>query len=415
MNGISFFLLMEYNQWYNVVINIKFASSNRKGSSLMHCIVSIIYGFIIAFLILLSLIYKIKTKVIHMINKQKGVLYKNAILEEMRHLKKGKPSSTEHIIYLQKELKKVRNLLIFEDVLSQLEREDCPLLEEYCISISIAFQYLADYFRTKKSLDKAHFTYVLSLFPKILQNDDDTISYAMMHFVLDKSIYCRQYAMLFFYRRGSEKLVVNSLKKISKRNLYYSPRLLVDDLLLFNGNHKTLVALLLQQFDLFSPNFQVAIINYARFSKENRVEEIYQKFHSKKYDKEVDLTIIRYFACYCYEPMGEKLLQILYNKDDYNYEYRLVAAYALASYDTKKARLALIDCLSDYNWYVRKNAAISLSRMTLELDEIRIMNAITDPYANQMLDYVWQSSGKSFEKFINATVSAKPAKEKVGV
>lgn len=382
----------------------------------MRYITSIIYIYllIIVALILLQLAYYIRGKIVNIRNKRKIVLYKKKIMDEMHFLKRKKVASNEHILFLQKELKKLNNLLVFEDVLLQFQEENFNVLEKYCMSISIAFQYLADYYRTKNSIAKAHFTYVLSLFPQVLQNNEDSISYAMMHFVLDKSIYCRENAMLFFYHRGLEKLVVNSLKKISKRNLYYSPRLLADDLLRFKGDCTKLSSLLLQHFDHFSTNIQVAIINYIQIRKEDRKIEIYQKFHNQKHNKEVELTMIRYFAHYKYEPMLSDLLQIINNEELYSYEYRLVAAYALSAYDVKPARMSLIKCLSDYNWYVRKNAAISLSRMVLTQDEINIIKSIEDPYANQMLHYIWHSNGTSLEKISNSTVELKWEKQKVG-
>lgn len=335
----------------------------------------------------------------------KKKMYTKVIHEMMRHFKESDVATKEHILFLKKELSQVDHLFIFEEVMSELKEKDENLFLSYCHGISSAFQDLAIYYRRKGSFQKAYFTHVLSLFPELIENDaNDSIRYAMMHFIMDDSVYCRENAMLFFYQKDSAKLVVNSLKKISNRNLYYSPKLLADDLFKFTGNQSELIDLLLQEFDKFNANFQMAIITYIRFCNEDRREEIYQKLKTKKYHKEVQLSILRYFAKHKYHPIVPVLLEELKDKKESRFEYRLVAAFALGSYDNNKTREALIDSLSDRNYHVRKNVAISLSRMGLTKENVEKIQKIQDPYARDMLKYVWQQAGKKKSEILEITV-----------
>ena len=81
-----------------------------------------------------------------------------------------------------------------------------------------------------------------------------------------------------------------------------------------------------------------------------------------------------------------------------------MAAFALGSYDNNKTREALIDSLSDRNYHVRKNVAISLSRMGLTKENIEKIQKIQDPYARDMLKYVWQQAGKKKSEILEITV-----------
>ncbi len=351
-----------------------------------------LYILVIVALVLYQIFGIIKDKNVKGQDRKIRIRYKDLVEKEILRLKKSKQASKEHLAFLEKQLVNTHNLVLFESVLSDIRKKDEKLIKEYCISISSAFQQLSILYRKKNSLQKAYFTYLLSLFPELIQ-DEETISYAMMHFVMDDSVYCRENAMLFFYHKSDERLIISSLKKMSKRNLYYSPKLLADDLLEFQGDQNALAVALLNDFDKFNSSYQLGIINYLRFSGKVYQEQIYHKYITKKYSKEVRLAIIRYFATHKYDPFEEELLKIIEDKSRSHYEYRLVASFALASYDNKRAREVLIDCLCDVNFYVRKNAAISLSRMKLTKSDIEKLKQLEDPYAQDMIRYIFAQAG----------------------
>jgi len=356
-----------------------------------------VYFYLVLGFLFFNIGFVIKEKFMRVVNRRKKQVYQKVILEEMRYAKKGKRLSSKHERFLLKELRKAKNLMLFEEVLLELRKSNPSFIERYGRHISSVFEVLTVYYKERSSLQKAYFTHVLSVFPEFMQRDDRAIFYAMMHFVFDKSIYCRENAMLFFYRRGSSEQVANALKKISRRNLYYSPKLLADDLLQFQGDFSKLTSLLLADFNDYSVNFQVAIINFLRLCKVDWKEEIYQKLSKGHYDKETELAMIRYFATHEYEPALEKLLTFMKSTDIYSYEYQIVTAASLASYDVSRVREVLIHSLTDSNYYVRKNAAISLAKMTLTKEDLKTISALDDLYAQEMLQYIWQEAGRNFE------------------
>ncbi len=352
----------------------------------------ILYIGLVCFLILFHLFAGIQTKFRSVWKRKEKYFYKMIVGEELQRLNRKKGVSTHHLSLLKRQLFHVNHLLLFEDVLVEFQKKNSGLVASYCNQISEIFPELANLYREKSSMHKAYFTHFLSIFPEVMQQDDNCIEYAMMHFVYDTSVYCRENAMLFFYHKGIVSQIINSLKKISTRNLYYSPKLLADDLGEFQGDQNLLVQSLLTEFDSFHDLIQLGIMNYFRFQKVDCIEVIYQKFKQGKYHKEVILSMIRYFATFRYKYVKDDLLKIMKDTDESRYEYRLVSAFALSRYDEKKVRSVLIDSLCDRNWYVRKNAALSLSKMDLTQEDFDHVKALHDPYGQEMFYYMWQDA-----------------------
>lgn len=347
--------------------------------------------FIITFIIIvIYIMIPLRGKIRNKKNQIKQGFYEKKIKEEISQFESGNLISDVHTLFLKEKLVHIKNLLIFEEVLLSLQKENRDAIEQYCRRNACAFSTLIQHYRKKSSIQKAYFTHVLSVFPYLMHDNDNMVDYAMMHFVFDSSIYCRENAMLFFYHKGIEQEVVNSLKKIDKRNLYYNAKMLADDLLQFNGSHTQLSSLLLEEFNEFSVGFQSAIIQYIRFVGVDKKESLYQMLLSGKYDKEVDLAMIRYFARFKFNPVLKQLLKFMEDKNSYSCEYRIVTAFALATYDKKEVRKILIESLKDHNWYVRRNAAVSLSKMELSVKELQDAMKVNDPYAQEMLQILWQ-------------------------
>ena len=193
--------------------------------------------------------------------------------------------------------------------------------------------------------------------------------------------------MLYLYKRGSTKLVVNALKLFSNLHLYYNKKLLSNDLLKFTGSKKQLMMQLLENFNGFSTNIQTAIINFSRYTNCDFCKIFYNMLISEKYDKEVNLSLIRYFGKNVYPKVLPYLLNLLENKDSNNTEYRIVITGVLEKYDKKIVRDILIKCTCDLNWYVRKNAANSLSKMKLSNEDKNKIKALEDRYGKEMINY----------------------------
>ena len=80
---------------------------------------------------------------------------------------------------------------------------------------------------------------------------------------------------------------------------------------------------------------------------------------------EIRFALIRYFRKYPYREAEEFLLALLDREKAEFSGLAIAAAAALSAYPGKKTKEALRRALSSRNWYVRRNAAVSLKELGL--------------------------------------------------
>ena len=139
--------------------------------------------------------------------------------------------------------------------------------------------------------------------------------------------------------------------------------------------------------DEIPPLYQVAVINYLRFSSGDFREKILKLNLEKSLDLEVVLASCRYFSKYKYDQAFPFILELAKLDEKISWEKKAVASTALGSYQSEKSIEALMENLSCKNWYVRTNSADSLIKLGLDyLDLIEIMEG-KDRYARESLQY----------------------------
>lgn len=323
------------------------------------------------------------------LNEKKGEKKKKKYREIILDAMNDRVLSKKEQNYYYRQLKNVNKFLWFDAVVEDLRRENSQDVEKFIIKLTPVFQKLAVHYRSRDSIQKAFFAHILSIYPNMSNNSTDRIFQSMMEFTHDDSIYCRENSMTYFYNNGTVENIVHALRTINDNGLFYSQKLLTDDLLKFHGDKEELADSLLTVFDDFNVEFQVSIINFLRMLKPGREKKIYELYSKHKYDKEVELAMIRYFGRHKYELLIDDFVKLMKNKDEDNDEYRIITASTLASYDSAMIRHILIESLSDTNWYVRKNSATSLARMHITDKEIKTIENSKDRYAKEMVSYVW--------------------------
>jgi len=348
-----------------------------------------IYIYIIITLILFDLGYTMNEKIKVRRGKKKLEKYKAMISEEIARMQNEKERKEEHRRKLFFQLRRINNLLIYQEAIKELKKEEKYKVDEYLALYSPLFQAFSHLYRKKDSIYKAFFASFLAKYYPFYLKKNTSIDDAIMKYVEDKSIYCRENAMLYFYERGSSRLVVNALKKMDEKEKYYNHKLLSNDLLKFKGNKKQLAKQLFQEFSNFSLSFQVSMINYFRFSNIDLKEPLFEMLKKGEYDKEINLAIIRYFGKETYDQVLPYLLEILEGDDRLDIEYKIIICQILGSYENSRVKNALIKCITDNNWYVRKNAAKTLSKMNLTNREKEKLEHIEDRYGKEMLEYTF--------------------------
>lgn len=361
-------------------------------------IIIYIYIYIIVSLILFDLWYTMNDRFQERRGTKKLKKYKEMISNQIIMMEENSILDKKHVKSLKWNFRKINNLLIYQEAIKELYEKSSKKVDEYLILYAPVFQMMLHTYRKKDSIYKAFLASFLSLYYPFHLNYNSIIDEEIMKYVEDKSIYCRENAMLYFYQRGSATLVVNALRMISDQGSYYNKKLLANDLLKFKGKEEELAQKLFQEFGHFSIDFQVSIINYLRFSKTDLSRELYEMLIKNLYDKEVNLALIRYFGSKKYEKVLPYLLELLTNTNQEDVEYKIIATQALKNYDCEKVRTALIKCISDDNWYVRRNASSSLCQMKLTKIDIKEIEAIEDKYGREMVEYTFLSHKKKGEK-----------------
>jgi len=356
-------------------------------------IIIYVYAYIIVSLIAFDIFYTLNERIQEKRNVKKLEKYKESIKSEIENLDSlDMSASKEHMKKLHWKLRGVNNLLIYQEAIKQLRLEDKDGVDAYLISCQSVLHYFANFYGRKDMIYRAFFASFLAKYYPFHLGTSSILDEAIMNYVQYNSIYCRENAMLYFYKRGSARLVVNALRKIDEENLYYNGKLLTNDLLKFSGEKHELAKLLMDDFSLFSIDFQVSIINYLRFSGVNFCEQLLNLLVSGECDKEVNLAIIRYFGKNVYDDALVYLLAILNNSStkQVDVEYRIITAQIALAYDNSRVRNSLINCVSDANWYVRRNAAKSLSKMNLTKNEMEKLVNIEDRYGREMVKYIFK-------------------------
>ncbi len=318
---------------------------------------------------------------------KKSKEFEKKITEQIQQMKQGKQPDDKHKAYLRKTLKKTGNLTALDETMERLFEEDPDAVKQYLSAIYPVFVYLSMEYRKKDEIRAAYFPYVIKRFG-ILQNTSfGIIVDTLMELLHEPSLYCRENALQAIYSTGDCDCVIRALKIIDSGENFHHAKLLTDGLLTFTGDQEKLSEALWEEFDHFSTQMKVTILNYFRFSTDRRCEEVMQLLSDKSQDDEIRFSCIRYFGRYYYEPAYPYLLEFAENTQGLRWEYSAIASSALAIYPSDRATEILKRNLNSSNWYIRFNASSSLEEFGLSYTDLIDVFDGNDRYAREILQY----------------------------
>lgn len=309
------------------------------------------------------------------------------ILRQMERMEAGKAVEESHKHYLQKKLLRVGNLLAFDETLERLLSQKPEDVWKYIREISPVFTYLALENKYRSPVKITYFAYVVGKYRVIEGRPVNLIIDIMMKLLQEPSLYCRENALHAIYSCGDCGCVLQALKVVDGNKTFHHPKLLTDGLLTFTGDHDRLAALLWREFDSFSVQMKVVILDYIRFSGKNMCKELLELMADGRQDDELRFSCIRYFGKYAYTPAYPLLISFAENEGELRWEYTAIAATALAAYPGERTIEVLKGCLSRSNWYIRFNAAKSLEQFHLTYAELNDVFDGRDRYAREILQY----------------------------
>jgi hypothetical protein len=189
------------------------------------------------------------------------------------------------------------------------------------------------------------------------------------------------------YTIGDEKLTVQALKIVDKRDVYFHPKIVSDGLLAYKGNEMVLQTTLLKELSRFSVQMQVNILNYLRFASGDHCEKIYELLLDERVDEEVRFSCIRYFGKHRYNKAYFVLVDFAEGVEGKRVEYCLISLTALRNYPGADTVALLKKNLHSSNWFVRYNAAESLTALGVDYEEMIDIFDGSDRYSREILQF----------------------------
>ena len=254
--------------------------------------------------------------------------------------------------------------------------------------LTTLFNKLTDIYNKKNIIEKTYFVYVLSKFSLAYKNDNKIINF-LINNSFSNSLYLSENCLKALYELDNPKYIVKTFLKMNYENCNHHYKLLSDGLLNFKGDKKELSYMFLDNYNKFNNNFRLAIINYFIRIDIDLTKEMY-KILLEETNKEVKISLLRYFGKHKYDKVKDKLIEFL--NDDY--EYAIVSIQSLQNYDGLDVVESLKKSLTSSNWYVRNRAAQGLINR-LSKDEINKLLKIDDKYAIDALNYQIEMRNKN--------------------
>ena len=313
--------------------------------------------------------------------------YDVIIREQLRCIDSGMEVSDEHKKYLCMKLKYTPNLTAFDKTMENLYAENPEKALRYLSEIYSVFIYLTMEYFDRDTIKSAYFPYIVGKYNILKLKDSNVISEIMFKLLRSDNVYCRENALGAIYSAGKSELAVRALKIIDSNGSFHHPKLVCDGLLSFEGNREELCEKLWSCFNEYSEKMQVNILNFFRFAGIRCDEEMCAVLNDEDKNQELRFAAIRYFEKFPCEKVRDALQNFAENKAQRIWEYQAIASSALKSYPGDKTTEILKKNLSDSNWYVRLNSAISCEKLGFTYSDLIQVFDGDDRYAREMLRY----------------------------
>lgn len=318
---------------------------------------------------------------------KRSLKLEHTVEEQFGRVENGGHVSSSHKDYLCKKLRKVPHLMAFDETMERLRQTSPQVTSTYLKEVCSVFVYLMTVYSKKSELKAAYFPYIVYKYGIMENTSLASVNKQLLNMVRSQSLYCRENALKALYSTGDVAAVMEAMHILDRSDVYHNPKLLTDGLLLFAGSHSLLCEQIWDEFDSFSADMRVALLNYMRFQSGEHGDPMLTLLKNEKENAEIHFACIRYFGKYPDPEAYPMLLQFVENEKDQTWEYAAIAATALASYPGRQTEEALKACLGSRNWYVRLNAAKSLEQLGLGYAQMMDIFEGSDRYAAEILRY----------------------------
>ncbi len=313
--------------------------------------------------------------------------YEQMIYEQFEHIEEYGETSEKHKKCLCKKLKRISCITAFDKALETVYEKSPQLTEVYLTNICPVFLHLAKEYNTKDTVKAAYFPYILHKYNMLSRDKTGEIEKALFELLRSANIYCRENALKAIYTTENPATVADALKVIDKNKTFHHPKLITDGLLALKCDKALLKDVLFDRFDAYSVKMKVSIMNFFRFGQIRCDSEMLELLKNDKNNQEIHFSAIRYFEKYPNEHARETIQSFAENKQGLSWEYKAIASSALKSYPDDVTFRILVNNLSDFNWHVRFNSAVSCEKLGYSYNQLISVFDGNDRYAREILKY----------------------------
>ena len=361
-----------------------------------------IFTFFI-YIILCSIVYmlcrdfldKINEKKVENLNKTFGV----EVQRQIETIKLNNKLYKMDIDYIKSKIRSKNYLEVFNETIIKLNKD--KINKEYTkIYVKYFEEDILKIVRKYKNKDDIEKTFIVNLLGEY-RLDSYELNEFLFNCLNTKSIFLRVETLKTFSKIGKITNLIKALQCISDEKQYINGKILIDILDNFYGNFETLDKALLFKFYTFNNQIQKNIIEHlknqnAEFAK----DQVMSILTDENLNKEVRISAIKYFSKIHFNYAKEEIKKLLNHKE---WEYRAISASTLGKYKEKEIIEALLISITDYNWYVRYNSAISLLNFNEDIIIDRVIKT-NDKYSIDILLYAMFSQEKiCYEDYLKET------------
>ena len=362
----------------------------------------IILSFFI-YIILFVVIYMIILDIIHVISnkrvKKLDNTFKKEVLRQLNCIKEDKEILKLHIEYVAQSLKKRHYLQSFINAITEFNKneENHKFTRIYISNYEI---FVENFLKKNKKKDETIKVYCAVILGEFKLSNYEINSF-LMESLNTNSLYLRVASLEAISKIGNLNKFIEAIKYISDNNYYINNKIFIDILKEFGGDKYLLNKELIDNFNIFNNDLKKSIVDHF---KNNKVEFVKEKLleilKDENSEKEIRISAIKYFSIINSKYAQEIIIDILKRGE---WEYRAVSAATLSSYKNEESINSLLESITDKNWYVRYNSAISL--LHINEDIINLVFLKGDKYSRDIIFYaMFMEDRISYEEYLEKSI-----------
>lgn len=350
------------------------------------------YMLICLALMSFNILYIARTKHVSRTRSRCQQQWTEIIAAECTCIRNGAPPGDRYSEQLVHKLRRIENLMAYHEAVLAVREQDPDGVQQYLDAYSPVFYQLAVLYRDRPAMERAFLAHVIAVCRPACGHLTGRLTETLLTYFEDSTVFCRENILHALFALGDSGAVKRAFHRMNQQGWFHDSRLLADGLATFNGDRTDLAWQLWEECRQWSEPFQVAVVRFASLLTDSFCAEFLRALQEESTPTEVRFALIRYFQRRPYPAAYPCLMELLTRDQKESGGLAIAAASALVSYPGQETHDALFEALHSRNWYVRKNAAASLTALGSCQEDLVLLRQQGDRYAAEMLEYMIEAA-----------------------